>query len=148
MVVGVDIYQYIQSQISDKRTPTATLPCQHLYGLKISCQNGAETSNFYLPAVLGRGSDRASQDSQLRSQRGGVEFINFPSGSFRSELCCGPPLLESGLRSKRPTKPIARGRPRTQESRNLISDPNSWPRMTPICIFKNKTPNIVHKCPI
>ena len=34
-----------------------------------------------------RGSDRAPQDSRLRSQKGGVEFINFPSGSFRSEIC-------------------------------------------------------------
>ena len=44
----------------------------------------------------GNGSDRAPQDSRLRSQRGGVEFINFPFGSFGSEQ-----LLESGLGSKR-----------------------------------------------
>ena len=32
-------------------------------------------------------SDRASQDSRLRSQKGGVEFINFPFGFFGSEIC-------------------------------------------------------------
>ena len=36
---------------------------------------------------VGSGSDRASQDSRLRSQKGGVEFINFPFGSFGSEIC-------------------------------------------------------------
>ena len=50
--------------------------------------------------TLGRGSDRASQDSRLRSQKGGVEFINFPFGPFGSEIC-SEQLLESGVRSKR-----------------------------------------------
>ena len=44
------------------------------------------------------GSDRASQDSRLRSQKGGVEFINFPFGSRRSEIC-SEQLPESGLGS-------------------------------------------------
>ena len=45
-------------------------------------------------------------DSQLRSQKGGgVEFINFPNGYFRSEYALsspGPGLLESGVKYERP----------------------------------------------
>ena len=37
--------------------------------------------------VQGRGSGRASQDSRLGSQKGGVEFINFSFGPFGSEIC-------------------------------------------------------------
>ena len=38
--------------------------------------------------------------SRLRSQKGGVEFINFPFVPFGSEIC-SEQLLESGVKSKK-----------------------------------------------
>ena len=62
-----------------------------------------ETDTLTCKLTSGNGSDRASQDSRLRSQKGGVEFINFPFGSFGSEICS----------EQLPTQEF-------QESRNLI----------------------------
>ena len=61
---------------------------------------------------------RAPQDSRLRSQKGGVEFINFPFGSFGSEICSEQLSRIRGQIQKSQT-----GSTRTQEfqeSRNLI----------------------------
>ena len=69
---------------------------------------------------FGNGSDRAPQDSRLRSQKGGVEFINFPFGSFGSEICSEQWSRIRARIQKRQHR--SRGRPRTQESRNLISE--------------------------
>ena len=50
-------------------------------------QNGTDDLSLYEYLLsLGNESDRAYQDSRLRSQKGGVEFINFPNVSFRSEI--------------------------------------------------------------
>ena len=71
---------------------------------------------------LGRGSDRASQDSRLRSQKGGVEFINFPFGFFGSEIC-SEQLLVTAARIRGQIQKSQTGSTRTQEfqeSRNLI----------------------------
>ena len=96
--------------------------------------------------VGGRGSGRASQDSRLGSQKGGVEFINFPFGSFGSEIC-SEQLRSAAARIRariQKSQHRSRGRPRTQESRNLISDPNSWP-YDPNMLFPLFFLNIVHK---
>ena len=66
----------------------------------------------------GRGSDRASQDSRLRSQKGGVEFINFSFGPFGSEICSEQLFVSNSCQNPgsdplEPT-PIARS---TQNSR-------------------------------
>ena len=74
----------------------------------------------------GSGSDRAPQDSRLRSQKGGVEFINFPFGSFGSEIC-SEQLPAATARIRGQIQKRQTGSTRTQEfqeSRNLIFDPN------------------------
>ena len=79
--------------------------------------------------MYGNGSDRASQDSRLRSQKGGVEFINFPFGSFGSEIC-SEQLPAATARIRGQIQKSQTGSTRTQEfqeSRNLIFDPNFWP---------------------
>ena len=95
--------------------------------------------------IHGNGSDRAPQDSRLRSQKGGVEFINFPFGSFGSEIC-SEQLLESGLGSKRAN--TDRAVDPELKNREISFLTRILGRMTPICIFIYKTPNIVHKGPI
>ena len=54
-------------------------------------------------------------------------------------------ILSSAAWISNPKGPNRSRDPRTQESRNLISDPNSWPYDShmPLVFF-----NIVHKCPI
>ena len=99
--------------------------------------------------MIGNGSDRASQDSRLRSQKGGVEFINFPFGFFGSEIC-SEQLLVTAARIRGQIQKSQTGSTRTQEfqeSRNLIFDPNFWP-YDPNRDFFFFFSNIVHKCPI
>ena len=98
--------------------------------------------------LYGRGSDRASQDSRLRSQRGGVEFINFPFGSFGSEICSEqlPALLEPGVRSKRAKRDVLELK--NFKNREISFLTRIFGRMTPIGFFSSFFANIVHKCPI
>ena len=80
---------------------------------------------------------------------GGVEFINFPNASFRSEIC-SEQLRSAAARIRGQIQKTQTGSTRTQEfqeSRNLISDPNSWP-YDPNMHFLYKSPNIVHKGPV
>ena len=61
--------------------------------------------------------------------KGGVEFINFPFAPFGSEICSEQPWPRAG-RIRGQIQKGQTGSTRTQESqesRNLISDPNSWP---------------------
>ena len=95
----------------------------------------------------GSGSDRASQDSRLRSQKGGVEFINFPFGSFGSEIC-SEQLPAATARTRGQIQKSQTGSTRTQEfqeSRNLIFDPNFWPYDPNRDFLFLFFPNIVHK---
>ena len=79
-------------------------------------------------------------------KRGGVEFINFPFGSFGSEIC-SEQWWATTARIRGQIQKGQTGSTRTQESqepRNLISDPNSWP-YDPNMLFPLFFLNIVHK---
>ena len=74
-------------------------------------------------------SDRPPQDSRLKSQKGGVEFINFPFVLFGSEIC-SEQLSRTTARIRGQIQKGQTGSTRTQEfqeSQNLIFDPNFWP---------------------
>ena len=81
--------------------------------------------------------------------KGGSKFDHFLGGPFDLKYALsspGPGLVESGVRSKR-------GKREVLELKNLKNREISFltrilGRMTPICIFIYKTPNIVHKGPI
>ena len=68
-------------------------------------------------------------------KRGGVEFINFPGQ-----------LPESGPGSKRAN--TDRAVDPELKNREISFLTRILGRMTPICIFIYKTPNIVHKGPV
>ena len=65
---------------------------------------------------------------------GGVEFINFPNVSFRSEICSEQlPLLESGVKSERRKREVLELK--NFKNREISFLTRILGRMTPICIF-------------
>ena len=81
---------------------------------------------------------------------GGVEFINFPIASFRSEICSEQLLLTAARIRARVKKRDNTDRAIDPELKNreISFLTRILGRMTPICIFLYKTPNIVHKGPV
>ena len=69
---------------------------------------------------------------------GGVEFINFPNASFRSEICSEQllQLLESGVKSERCNADRCAGA--QLKNREISFLTRILGRMTPICISKIK----------
>ena len=59
---------------------------------------------------------------------------------------CAAQLLESGVKSERRKREVLELK--NFKNREISFLTRIFGRMTPICIFKNKAPNIVHKGPV
>ena len=78
-----------------------------------------------------------------------MEFINFLFVSFDLKYAlssCPGQLLESGLGSTGDKREVLELK--NVKNREISFLTRNFGRMTPICIFKYKTPNIVHKGPV